>query len=797
MLKLKIAIVLLACCIINTSIQAQLTNNCTLTLSGVITGSDSSKPLFSVAVGISENSKGSYTDSKGTFSITGICSGTYHVEFFLMGYMKIDTLLDIHSNRRVRLSLKPDHVNLNEVHIQSNKVEKNNIQTLTETSISGAQLQQTRGEVLGDALKNITGVDVISTGPTIVKPVIHGLYSNRILILNNGVPQEGQQWGTEHAPEIDPFIATKLTVIKGAASIRYGSDAIGGVVLVDPADLPTNKSLGGEINLDGMDNGRMYCGSGILQGALGDSSLSYRIQGTYRRSGNLSAPNYGLDNTGTLEENYSGALGYNKAHYGVTAYYSHFYTEIGINRNTVAGNATELLDLFNLNHPIVDSAFTYKIQRGFQTVSHDMVKASGYLQYAGFGKLEATFARQVDSRQEYSFEVPYSPLGQLNNAAENDFELITHTAELVWEHNPVGHITGSIGADFMTQGNVYTGLAYAPVIPNYRNYYGGLFIIEKWSLTNNFLLEGGIRYDYKWQREYMENATTLGLYDNTQTYNSTSATLGATYRISPKLSLDFNAGNGWRAPSVYELYAFGIHGATATFEVGDSTLKVEKSYDCTTSLHYEGEKVFADIGVYINYINNYMYLQPQAGKSDATVQTIEGVFPRFNFTQTDALFKGADFDVKWHITNHLQYEPKVTLVFANDLTNHDYLVLVPPQRFQNSIEYRWRKLGKLSNVFINVGNSLVLQQTRVPPNSDFVPPPEGYSLFSAAIGLSVFLGKQEMSICLQCNNIANTAYRDYLDFFRYYADEPGRSFQLKIRIPFQFYSNKTQQTTNN
>jgi iron complex outermembrane receptor protein len=295
----------------------------------------------------------------------------------------------------------------------------------------------------------------------------------------------------------------------------------------------------------------------------------------------------------------------------------------------------------------------------------------------------------------------------------------------------------------------------------------------------------------------MLNPTSLAEYTNTQQYNNTSGTLGATYQISPRLSLDFNAGNGWRSPSVYELYAYGIHGATATFEVGDSTLKVERSYDLTSSLHYESEKLFAEIGVYVNYINNYIYLQPQAGKPDALVQTIAGYFPRFDFTQTDALFKGTDFDVKWNITKYLQYEPKVTLVFANDLTNHDYLVLIPSQRFQNLVEYRWQKLGKLAHVFINVGNIIVTKQTRVPPNSDYVPPPDGYTLFSAAIGCSVFFGRQEMSISIQGNNLANTAYRDYLDFFRYYADEPGRNIQLKIRIPFQIYSSKLQQNSNN
>ncbi|HLT23904.1 MAG TPA: Plug domain-containing protein, partial [Ignavibacteria bacterium] len=137
--------------------------------------------------------------------------------------------------------------------------------TLTKDELSGPELDKTKGKPLAEALKEITGVSTIQTGSSISKPVIHGLHSNRILILNNGVRQEGQQWGFEHAPEIDPFIAKKLTVIKGANSVRYGSDAIGGVILVEPNDLQYNMNkLNGEVNLIGFSNGRAGVISGIF-----------------------------------------------------------------------------------------------------------------------------------------------------------------------------------------------------------------------------------------------------------------------------------------------------------------------------------------------------------------------------------------------------------------------------------------------------------------------------------------------------------------------------------------------------
>ncbi|MEO8085994.1 MAG: TonB-dependent receptor [Bacteroidota bacterium] len=787
----KFAVAVVATSILYSSGFAQQTN-CNLSVSGTVICADDGKTLAFVAVGLLNTSKGVTTDEQGKFSISTICEGSYHLEASLIGYRKLDTLINVTADRIIKLFLKSDEVHLQEVHVDAQKIHKQEIETVTKTEISGAKLQETRGENLGDALKGIAGVDVIHSGPTIAKPVIHGLHSNRILILNNGVRQEGQQWGSEHAPEIDPFIATKLSVIKGAASIRYGADAIGGVVLVEPSELPKEKSLGGELNIVGMDNSRLYCGSGILQGALDKklSGLSFRLQGTYRKAGNLHAPHYYLDNTGLSEKNYSGSVGYEREHYGVTVYYSKFNTDIGIYTGSHVGNPTELLQTFNGEKPVEDYGFSYTIKRGYQTVNHDLLKASAYLKNIGIGKLSATYARQKDVREEFDFHVPYTSSGvDLSNTPQVYFQLITSTAELLWEHQSWHHLTGSIGADFITQGNVFKGLGYRSLVPNFRNYGGGIFIIEKW-IKEKVTLEAGVRYDYKWQREYKSNNNSLEVETPTQQYNNATGTLGAIYRISPKFSINANAGNAWRAPSVYELYVLGIHGNTSTFEIGDSNLKAEKAYNFSASLRYESNAIEIELGGYVNFIYNYIYLQPSPGDY---VKNYVGAFPKFYFRQTDALYKGVDVDAKWHLTKHLQLEPKATMVFANDMRTHGYLILVPPQRFQLTAEYRWKSIGRLTDVFINAGGMYVPEQTRVPANSDFVPPPKSYSLLTAGIGLSIPVAKQKINISVQGDNLLNTAYRDYLNFFRYYANNPGRSFQLKIQIPFQIIRNKTKE----
>ena len=201
--------------------------------------------------------------------------------------------------------------------------------------------------------------------------MIHGLQGYRILILNNGIRQEGQQWGNEHAPEIDPFIAQKISVIKGANAVRYGSDAMAGVILVEPNDLPDKASVTGEVNLVGLINGKTGIASAILQGYFDKiKGFSWRVQGTLKKGGNTNTPNYYLKNTGVQESNFSYALNYHRKNWGLETYYSQFKTKIGIFSSAHVGNLTDLQAAFNSNKPQDSLAtFSYDIARPYQDIS--------------------------------------------------------------------------------------------------------------------------------------------------------------------------------------------------------------------------------------------------------------------------------------------------------------------------------------------------------------------------------------------------------------------------------------------
>ena len=679
----------------------------------------------------------------------------------------------------------PDTAQLTGIIVTAQKLKKDQLNVVLKDSLGGKALQEIRGLSLGESLKSIAGVNSLQTGPSISKPVIHGVYSNRILILNNGVRQEGQNWGNDHAPEIDPFIATKLSVIKGAASIRYGSDAIGGVVLVDPKDLPGGRgALDGELNLVGMTNGRVGAASGMVEGAAGKKleGLSWRLQGTLKKAGNAQAADYYLGNTGYNENDYSATLQYDKKHWGGQLYYSDFDSKIGIATASNVGSQADLYQAFARSRPIDSAHFTYDITRGYQTVNHHLVKASGYYDLGPAGRLEGTYAWQRNVRKEYDEDLSYnSGSTDVNAIPDLNFQLNTSTADLIWEHAPIRKkIVGSIGLDFITHGNFEQGLTYQQLIPNFVDYGGGIFAIEKYE-TGKWLFEGGLRYDYRWLRAYALDPNDPRIEVRpTYSWQNNTVNAGIQYKFSPRFSTLYNFGTAWRPPQVIELFANGIHQSAASFEIGDSALTLEKAFNNTLSFTYSSSRLFVETGIYYNYFHHFIYLKPDL----TVIPTRTGSFPAFTYTQVNASFLGLDLNLTWHLTDHFSFISKTAIVRARNLTIHDWLVFVPSDRTDNSLRYTWDSIGHVHHFHIGVGNLGVAKQTRVPPNSDYTPPPDGYDLWTADAGCSLPFGKRYLDIDLSVTNLTNVAYRDYLNRFRYYMDDLGRNVALRLTMPF-------------
>jgi iron complex outermembrane receptor protein len=755
----------------NTSVYAQTGSECTFSLQGTILYEDSNLPVEGALVFVEELDRYVLTSADGKFKFEKICQRNYklHIDMISCGHK--DTIIHVPQTGICIILLQPTE-KTSEIIIQGNQTSDPSILN-SRTELSGQELERIRGATLGEALKTIPGVYALQTGPSIFKPVIHGMHSNRILILNNGVRQEGQQWGSEHAPEIDPFIATKLTIIKGPASIRYGSDAIAGVILVDPAEMPSAKGINGEVNLVGASNNRMGVSSGMMQGALDKklSGLSWRVQGTYRRAGNAKTPDYYMENTGFQEVNYSTALAYTKTRFGGALYYSQFNTKLGIFTGSQAETVPDIIAAINRPEPITPSYFSYKIDRPYQQVKHDLFKANGYIRFSNTNRLDITFARQQNIRSEYD----YLPLTGITTP-ELYLDLTSHSIDMVYKHAISNTIEGSVGFNGMTQGNIRM---YQMLIPNFRNYSGGIFAIEKWT-RNKWTVEAGMRYDYKWLRAYMVDNTTAQIITPTFNWQNATGSAGTRYVIKKNLFWVVNVSNAWRAPTVNELLSNGVHQSAVAYEIGNINLRTERSYNASTEINYQSKRLQADMELYNNYINGYIFLKPDL----SYIHTARGAYPSYTYTQVNAVFRGADISVGYRVIDSLYFYTKTSLLFAYNKTIHDYLQLVPANRFENTLKYVFKNNGKFKQAYISVTSIYTAKQKRVPANSDYAAPPSGYMLINADIGCSVPMGNQQISISFSVQNIGNIRYRDYMDRFRYFTDEPGRNFTLRMKIPF-------------
>lgn len=751
---------------------------CNYTLSGKILDEHDKTDLVFATVYIKELERGSVSDDKGNYRIDNLCKGTYTIVVSHLGCDPVTETIAITKN--IKHNFYPEHHSeeLKEFTLQETGYEEEI--SVAKKELSVKELNQSRGKSLGESLTSITGVNSLKTGSGISKPVIHGLHSDRVLILNNGIRQEGQQWGNEHAPEIDPFIADKLSVIKGADGIRYGANAIAGVILVEPRALRDSTGINCELNLAGASNGRLGVSSAMLDGNIGKlKGLSWRLQGTLKRAGNVNTPDYYMKNTGLKEYNFSWALGFNKEKYGIETFYSQFNSDIGIFSAAHIGNLTDLQRAIDADEPIETAGFTYEINRPFQHIEHELFKVKAYLATGEVGKLNFVYARQYNLREEYDKHLPRNDSLAALNLPELQFEITTHIGELIWKQNKNKAFNSQLGVSTIKQSNTYEGREF---IPAFIKYATGVFFIEKWRSKNfKWELETGVRYDYIFQQVYKWNSKSR-VYDYYDyTYNNLSGSLGVIYKPNSKLTTRINYGMAWRPPNVSELFSDGLHHGAAAVEYGDTNLVAEKAYNTILAIDYTNKKLLVQAEGYYNRIDNFIYLKPTL---PATL-TIRGAFPTFSYTQVDAALTGFDLKTTYQFAKQLSWTGKTSFLWAYNLTQKEWLVSMPANRFSNGLQYKLPKLKKLTDVYIEASLESVLKQTRVPENSDYLNPPDAYNLVSLGLGFSIpTYKKQKLIVDFEINNLLNTAYRDYLNRFRYYADEMGRNYSLKLKITF-------------
>lgn len=770
--------------------------HCDCFIQGKVVDNISKQPIVGAVILVKELNKGTSTDINGFYKISNICQGKYTIVGRIVGYEEKSYTINLEHGAEQDIKLSETELHLANIDIKAKKIEN---LTQNKSTLENAALDQTRGQSLGESLKQISGVTTLQTGSSISKPVIHGMHSNRVLILNNGVRQEGQQWGSEHAPEIDPFVAKKITVLKGAAGVRYGSDAIAGVIMLEPETLPDSNKFGGEINNVYFSNGNQIVTAGIVEKGIKSQSKSkipysigVRLQGTYKRGGDISTPNYRLANTGISELNYSISANYKRKRWTAEVFFSQFNTTIGIFSGSHIGNITDLTDALLRGTPLpiyTPEKFTYSIGRPYQDVLHNLLKIKN-TQKVRSGNLSLTLGRQYDFRQEIDILRGDKNLVQL-------FKLNTYSSELLFEHKPLLKLlTGSVGLTGLYQENLTTGTLTQPrtstvLIPNFQNFTAGIFLIER-IVKKQWEMEGGFRYDFRNLNVYRIPRSSQNIENDKRNNQNFTGTLGANFRPNARWNFLANISSAWRAATVNELYSDGVHHGAASYERGDETLVPEVALNLSFTANYVSKFFQTEIHIYKNFINNFIFLSP----TGRTALTIRGAFPEFFYTQTNARFRGIDLSGNFQITKNVSFNSKLSYLEAQDLSNAQPLILIPANRWENTLRYDLKKTT------FSINNLYVAKQNRVPTKiifkdipaseivfnqygGDFAPPPPAYMLWSVAVSQQfAFNSKHSLGLSLTVSNLLNTTYRDYLNRFRYFSDEMGRNMAFRAKYSF-------------
>lgn len=793
--------------LVGTSSAVAQADSCRYVIEGRVFDQVTQEPLPLVSIQLLGTSMGATTDDDGYFRFSGLCEKEHDLLFSYIGYKQLQHHHDFH-HPYIEIYLAPSSLLMESVLIEAEGPQAG-ISTTQTSSLTQEELQEVSSLSFGEAASRIAGVNTISTGQNIVKPVIHGLHSNRILVVNNGLRHEFQNWGTDHAPEVDPSMIDNLEVVKGAGTVRYGPDALGGVILIKPPKPDFNTRLRGEISLTGKSNGRS--GEASAQLEKGFKWISLMASGSVLKQGDLHTPDYQLTNTGKEEYSYSGGFRLHPLpELFVEGYYSHFGQELGILRGSVNTNLDDLLNGLEADVPNFTMPFSYDINTPKQGVSHDLYKASA--KWIGEQQsVSVQYGYQINRRQE--FDVRRGNDLEIPNI---DLELATHTVEGEWKHPSWGRLSGQLGVQYLQQANDnIPGTQTVPFIPNYDQERMGGYLIESLKLGNS-TLEAGIRYD--WQESYIVGRQPNNLiYRNTVEFQSVTATLGFRQKLTEHSTFRTNVGTAWRPPNIAELYRFGRH--LSFLEYGlwrytvledrdlistrdilteeDRPVPNENGYKWISSYELNREDLQIEATGYINYIENYIYARP-AGLT----ATVRGTSPFFIYDQSNALFWGIDLSTRLTHSPQLASTLKGSYLWSQQVPENDFFVGQPPARLD--YELRWQPTLKwLDESVFKLNAGYTFEQFQAPriltveevifafrndvdlfgenaADFDIAPPPEGFLL----VNLSWRTTWKKWQCSVQVTNLFNTRYRMYTNRLRYFADEMGRNISLTVGYKF-------------
>jgi iron complex outermembrane receptor protein len=787
---------------------AQLTTasqNCSLTLSGKVIDLHDGSLLSGATLVVAETETIVQTSLDGVYSIPNLCPNTsYSIKVLHSSCTPKTFSLKISGDSVRDFKLEHHLEELNEIILEGRAYE-NKTTTVLEKNINQETLEQYSAGTLGDALNSLSGVSSLNKGNGIVKPIINGLHSSRIIMINNGVRMQDQEWGKEHAPNIDVNSVGRLTLVKSASALQYGGDAMGGIIIAEGPKVAIKDSLYGKTMLFGASNGR---GGGITSQLTKsfENGIYGTAQGTFKRFGDVEAADYVMSNTGLYEKDMSLRIGLNRFNYGIEGYYSYFNTDIGILRSSHAHGAADQIRAIESDIPLTIREFTYDIGYPKQNVTHQLSRIKAFKNLGDY-TLEIQYDYQLNRRFEYDIRV-----GNDRDKPALDLKLDTHTIliDLNGSFEDLNFKSGIMGRFQTNFANPETGIRR--LIPDYDKYDFGLYTVLDKKINDKFEIETGVRFDYSYmdvfkfyknsiweERGYdilfpdlvIEEFSNQVLVNPELEFKNLSATLGFNYKIDDNNTLFINHALSSRAPNPAELFSDGLHHSIARIEVGDLRFKSEVGNKTSLTYSHVGKTFNFSINPFVNNIRDFIVIEPVEIR-----ETIRGNFQVWEYRQTDAQLLGVDIDASFSINEKINLNHQLSIVKGYDNTLNEPLINMPPVNTKNEISYQNKKL---QNLKISLQSEYVFAQNEFPNNNfevylpitetyeevDISSTPGAYHLLNLNASMDFKTSKKSsLSVGLGINNLLNTSYRNYLNLLRFYSDDMGRNFLLNLKLNY-------------
>lgn len=790
---------------------------------GVVKDKETHEPLIGAIIYFPDLNISAISKEDGAFKINKVPSIKTLIQIQLIGYQSYVKQIDLRTTDSLIVDLEDAHIESNEVVVtgvsKATELKNNPVPMVL---ISSSYLKENSSTNIIEAVNKIAGINAVTTGPNVSKPFVRGLGFNRILTLFDGVRQEGQQWGDEHGIEIDQYVIDKIEVVKGPASLIYGSDALAGVINLLPSNQVPDGVINGVIQSNYQTNNKLYALSAALN--ANKHNWQYGLRATKKTAIDYKNKYDGrVYNTGFDEMDLNAYIGttrkwgYSKLNFSL---FSNLQEIPDGSRDSVSRNFTKQVSEEDTIRPIVTPTElnSYKISPIHQNIKHYRLYSTNQI-IINQSKLNFKIGYQKSMRQEYSHpQQPTIPGLSL------DMHTLTYDLKLFLPEKKQFDITFGLNGFYQTN-NTNDGTEF--VIPNYNQLDVGPFFHVKKAIKK-IELSGGLRYDIRlfdqkalyttmnmangFDEVTSNTSGTSKQFDNySHQFNGLSGSIGATYPISSKTTLKANIARGFRAPNISEISAKGVHPGTGFQQLGDANFKSEFSLQEDIGLFFNNNHFSFSSELFANTISNYIYnqkLKSLLGGDSIYVES-GNTYTVYKFKQTTALLYGGEFnlDMHPHPLDWLHIENSLSLIYAVNkggegvviTDSNKYLPFIPPLRTVSEIRAELKKISKfIKNGFIKVGVQYYAAQNRVffMDNTETVTP--SYTLLDAGVGTEIYNknGKKVCQIALFVNNLMDIAYQSNMSRLKYMDSYPqngsgksgiynmGRNWSIKLSIPF-------------